>query len=346
MWWNKRNLRRLAPAILIGLCLLLCACQAKLTEEEQAALTQLLPGETLTDITDDLFSANGEWREKFKAVDRVFRTEDGDWAVLAKPIGYNGPITLALTVDHETAASSGMVIVAHNETRHYVRGLEEDWFTSRFTEKKAGEALRVVKLEAQTPADVVAITGATVTTQAVVNGVNAALALYAEAVLGREQAAVPYTVDFQAEQGDGPEENGKLAVRAYGTVLGEISLDEIKELPSVERALTIHSTAGTTEHRFTGTLLYNVLQAVDPTLTEEYDLLMTVGVDEYCSGIEMREVLKENAVYLVYADQGQPLPRKGGSPGGMRVIILDDFYGQRFTNYLLEVDLEKDVQNR
>ena len=25
MWWNKRNLRRLAPAILIGLCLLLCA---------------------------------------------------------------------------------------------------------------------------------------------------------------------------------------------------------------------------------------------------------------------------------------------------------------------------------
>ena len=35
-----------------------------------------------------------------------------------------------------------------------------------------------------------------------------------------------------------------------------------------------------------------------------------------------------------------------GAPGGMRVIILDDFYGQRFTNYLLEVDLEKDVQNR
>ena len=29
----------------------------------------------------------------------------------------------------------------------------------------------------------------------------------------------------------------------------------------------------------------------------------------------------------------------------MRVIILDDFYGQRFTNYLLEVDLEKDVQH-
>lgn len=345
MRWNKRNLRRILPALLVCLCLLLSACGAKLSEAEQAAFAQLLPGETLTDITDDLFSQKGEWREKFKAVDRVFQAENGDWAVLARPVGYNGPITLAITIDRATAASSGMVIVAHNETRHYVRGLEEDWFTCRFAGKQAGEALRVVKLEAQTPADVVAITGATVTTQAVVNGTNAALALYAEAVLGQEQAPVPYTVDFQAEEGDGPEENGKLAVRAYGTVLGEITLEEIKQLPAVERVLTIHSTAGTSEHRFTGTLLANVLQAVDPALTEDYDLLMTVGVDEYCSGIEMREVLKENAVYLVYADQGQPLPRKDGSPGGMRVIILDDFYGQRFTNYLLEVDLEKDVQH-
>ncbi|MBO7668027.1 MAG: FMN-binding protein [Firmicutes bacterium] len=289
-------MRRLLPALLIGLLLLLSACGPALSEEEAAAFEQLLPGVSHTDITEDVFSQNGEWREKFKAVDRILQAENGDWAVLTRPIGYNGPISLALVIDHETSATSGLVVVAHNETRHYVRGLEEDWFTSRFADKQAGEALRVVRLEAREPSDVVAITGATVTSQAVVNGVNAALSLYAEAVLGKEQAAVPYTVDFQAEQGEGPEENGKLAVRAYGTVLGEITLEEIKELPSVERVLTIHSTAGTTEHRFTGTLLYNVLQAVDPALTEDYDLLMTVGVDEYCSGIEMREVLKENAV--------------------------------------------------
>ena len=34
MWWNKRNLRRLGLAILIGLCLLLSACGVKLTEDE------------------------------------------------------------------------------------------------------------------------------------------------------------------------------------------------------------------------------------------------------------------------------------------------------------------------
>ena len=107
-------------------------------------------------------------------------------------------------------------------------------------------------------------------------------------MLGIEQNAVPYTMDFQAEQGEGPEENGRLAIRAYGTVLGEISLEDIRQLPPVERRITIHSTAGVTDHRFTGTLLSNVLAAVDPGLMEEYDLLMTVGVDDYCSGIEMR----------------------------------------------------------
>ena len=61
---NKRKLRRIGPALLVCLCLLLSACGGKLTEEEQAALSQLLPGEALTDITDDLFSQNGEWREK------------------------------------------------------------------------------------------------------------------------------------------------------------------------------------------------------------------------------------------------------------------------------------------
>lgn len=344
MWWNKQRLRPVLLGLIIMICLLLSACGAKLTEEEQAAFEQLLPGVTLSDATRQVFSQNEEWQEKYKAVEKVYQAENGDWAMIVRPVGYNGPITLAVAVDHATAATSGLIIVAHNETRHYVRGLEEEWFTSRFVGKSAGSPLRVVKLEAQASTDVVAITGATVTTQAVVNGVNAALSLYSEAVLGIEQNAVPYTVDFQAEQGEGPEENGRLAIRAYGTVLGEISLEDIRQLPPVERRITIHSTAGVTDHRFTGTLLSNVLAAVDPGLMEEYDLLMTVGVDDYCSGIEMSEVLKENAVYLVYDDQGQPLPRKDGSPGGMRIIILDDFYGQRFTNYLLEVDLEKDAQ--
>ena len=178
MWWNKGKRRPAFLALAVSVCLLLSACGTGLTTEEQAAFEQLLPGEDLTDVTRDLLSQNAAWQEKFKAVEKIYQTEAGDWAVISRPIGYNGPITLAVTVDHEQNATSGLLIVENNETRHYVRGMEENWFTSRFVGKAAGRPLRVVKLEAFDPAEIVAITGATVSTQAVVNGVNAVLGLY------------------------------------------------------------------------------------------------------------------------------------------------------------------------
>ena len=337
------SMKRLVSILLLVLSCCLAACSStELSPEEAAALGELTGGAALSDITRQTFARNEEWQDKYRAVQKIYHTPAGDWAVISAPVGYNGPISLALVIAAASGQTQGLSIVSHNETRHYVRGMEEGWFTDRFLDKQATDSLRVSRLEAKSREEVVAITGATVSTQAVVNGVNAALSLYDEAVLGHERPAVAYTVDFTAEEGEGPEENGVLTVRAYGLVLGEIALEQIQALPSVERRITIHSTAGETEHRFTGVLLSQVLNAVDPALTEEYDLIMTVGVDDYCSGIKMSEALKENAVYLVYADNGQPLPQKDGDPGGFRVIILDDFFGQRFTNYMLEIVLEKD----
>jgi hypothetical protein len=54
----------------------------------------------------------------------------------------------------------------------------------------------------------------------------------------------------------------------------------------------------------------------------------------------MDEVLAENAVYLMYEDNGKPLLTKDGKPGAMRVVVLDDVFGQRFTNYMIEIVLE------
>jgi hypothetical protein len=59
----------------------------------------------------------------------------------------------------------------------------------------------------------------------------------------------------------------------------------------------------------------------------------------------MDEVLAENAVYVMYEDNGEPLPKRNGEPGAMRVVVLNDFFGQRFTNYLLEIALEPDTIN-
>jgi hypothetical protein len=54
----------------------------------------------------------------------------------------------------------------------------------------------------------------------------------------------------------------------------------------------------------------------------------------------MEEVREKNNVFLVYADNGKPLQTKNGGEGTMRVVILNDPFGQRFTNYLVEIELE------
>jgi len=289
-------------------------------------------------ITEDVMTENR--KEKFKAVKKVFITPEEDYAFISKPFAYNGPVTLAVGIDAESNETIGIQIVEHEETEHYVRDMKNSWFIDRFEGKNIDRYLRPVKLESKKNNEIVAITGATVTTEGIINGVNACMGVYSEYKSGKTAEAVPYMVKFEREEGEGPEETGTVAIRSYGVVIGEISLEEIKKMPSVKRTMSIHSTSGTTNHSFRGTLLSNIIAAVDPELLTTYEWVQPVGVDDYLSDISMEEVLAENCVYVMYEDNGEPLKTKTGKDGAMRVVVLDDIFGQRFTNYLIEIVLE------
>jgi uncharacterized protein with FMN-binding domain len=271
----------------------------------------------------------------------VYRNENF-YAFIVAPVAYNGPVKLAVVIDSDTGRSVGMRIVEHTETPHYVRDMENSWFTGRFSEKPVSEYLKIVRLKARDEQDIVAITGATVTTEGIINGVNAAFGVYQEYVLGETAKDVPYMVRFEPGRGDGPVETESLAFRAYGLVLAEVSLEEIKSLPSVKRSISVHSSSGITQHEFRGTLLSNVIDTVDPGLMEEYSWVLAAGADDYISGIAMDEVLAENSVFIMYEDNGKPLLKKNDEPGAMRIVVLSDVFGQRFTNYLMEIVLEKE----
>jgi len=330
--------------ITILLAVLLCACGQSTgpTEKEIDALNEIFDksytAEDLKDITDEALKGR---QEKFRAVKKVFTTPEGDFGFIAAPVAYNGPVTIALGIDRESGTTLGMRIIEHMETEHYVRDLHNNWFVERFKGKSVNKYLKLARLEADQDNEIVIVTGATVTTEGILNGVNACMGVYQEYELGKEANPVPYMVKFEREEGEGPEENGKLAIRAYGVVLGEVTLDQIREMPSVKRTMTIRSASeGTTAHSFRGTLLSNVLAAVDPDILNEYEWVQPIGVDDYMSKISMEEVLAENNVYVMYEDNGKPLETKKGKPGAMRVVVLDDIFGQRFTNYLIEIVLE------
>lgn len=337
-------IKKITLLLILVLAALLSACgePPEPTEAELAALSEIFDqdysAQDFAIITEKVMT--DERQGKFEAVRKVFTTPEGDYAFISKPVAYNGPITLALGIDKDSGSTIGMRIVEHMETEHYVRDMDNSWFTDRFAGKSTDSYLELAHLEANRGNEIIIITGATVTTEGITNGVNACMGVYREYELGQEAEAVPYMVRFEKEEGKGPEETGSIAVRAYGVILGEVSLEEIREMPSVKRTMSIHSTSGTTNHSFRGTLLSNVIAAVDPNLLTTYEWVRPVGVDDYLSDISMDEVLAENAVYIMYEDNGEPLETKNGEPGALRVVVLDDVFGQRFTNYMIEIVLE------
>ncbi|MEN6347877.1 MAG: hypothetical protein ABFD08_00560 [Syntrophomonas sp.] len=133
---------------------------------------------------------------------------------------------------------------------------------------------------------------------------------------------------------------GQIRLKAGNEVIGEITLAEVKKLPVVDKKLVIDSTAGLSKHKFTCTPLLGVFNHIDPEIVKQYKRVITIGADNYVSGINMEEVMEKNNVFLVYADNGLPLKSKTGGQDTMRIVILNDPFGQRFTNYLVEIKLE------
>lgn len=135
-------------------------------------------------------------------------------------------------------------------------------------------------------------------------------------------------------------DEGKLRITAGNDIIGEISLEEVRQLPAVNKKMVINSTSGLTKHKFTCTSLQEVFDYIDPEIVKQYKRVIARGVDNYISGVNMEEVRQKNNVLLVYEDNDLPLKSKTGSEGTMRIVIVNDVYGQRFTNYLVEIQLE------
>ena len=93
-----------------------------------------------------------------------------------KSAGYGGDITLLTGVDLEYKVT-GVALLSHSETAGLGANADKDDFKNQFTGKS--ENIGVVK---NTPSenDIVAISGATITSKAVTNGVNKAIEIAKE----------------------------------------------------------------------------------------------------------------------------------------------------------------------
>ncbi|MGF7058492.1 FMN-binding protein [Brassicibacter mesophilus] len=112
----------------------------------------------------------------YKALNTINENEEIVQIVRVK--GYKGTIKLITSIDMDLDEVTDIQILSHNETEAYGGYITEEWFLDRFNNKNADRQLKTVKIIAERPNEIVAVTGATISSEAVVNGVNLSLANY------------------------------------------------------------------------------------------------------------------------------------------------------------------------
>lgn len=139
-------------------------------EAEQAAMMSTLPEAEkfakLSDKTDGVVTAVYEGKKEDKTV--------VGYCVKVEPVGYGGAISMMVGIDTEGTVT-GVDIVEMSETPGLGAKASNEDFTNQYMGKN-GE-IKVIKSGAAKENEISAISGATVTSKAVTQGVNAAIAV-------------------------------------------------------------------------------------------------------------------------------------------------------------------------
>ncbi|MDD3269286.1 MAG: FMN-binding protein [Syntrophomonadaceae bacterium] len=171
--------------------------QNSMSKPELAVLNKLL-AINVTDKQITRIKLSNELVQKFPAVNQMYEVLAGKekfYAFVVSPIGYRSPINMMVVIDAQKSQVKGIRVMQHDETPGYGDWLVESWFTDRFKEKTLDKYLHRVILEAEDSHDIIQITGATATSQAAINGVNAAIGIYREIILKEKANPVPLKVE-------------------------------------------------------------------------------------------------------------------------------------------------------
>lgn len=117
-------------------------------------------------------------------VDEVLAAKDENGNVIGyvmsvtSPLGYGGDIKMAVGISSESDTITGFSVLSNSETAGLGAKCTDDEFTSQFAGKSASGIEYVKGGGASSDTQIDAISGATITTNAVTEGVNCALTFY------------------------------------------------------------------------------------------------------------------------------------------------------------------------
>lgn len=304
------------------------------------AADKLFPGyEQMTDVTGDFNDAYV--KVHFPALKKAYEISGAGgqhgYLVIADPIGYGGEVSLAVGIDAKKHKTAGVIVLSYQETAEYAGKMSEKWFCDRFAGKSLDSYLKLAALDASAANEVIQLTGATVSSQAMVNGVNTAIGAYAYLVDKAKLPAVQLAVDKPGNEADSDsfiiKSDQHEAIRVTSKELADMKADKVDTI--------LQKTTGTKEKMLAeGPTLKTLLAEHDINL-DDYQGVGMVGSDGYYALLS-KEILLNSKVILAIRSDGKPLP---DDEKPVRVVI-PGVMGPYWVKKLAKIELYTDVPEK
>lgn len=313
--------------IVVTIVGLLFGMKNKASEEElkvRAFFPNAKKVRLVKNIADDMFISIN-----FPGVKRAYEV-DGDLKVFVSScVGYNGPVDVLVAIDSSTDELLGIEILDHEESLDYAEHIESNWFLDRFKNIVANKYLNLVVLEKEKPEDIIQVTGATVSSQAVVNAVNAAIGAYQYLMKSLKMEGVADVVPQEMWEKD----SNSFAINWEGGLI-RINTEKIKEYEQVEIDVILINTTGTeTPLSVKGPTLRDILEGEGIDLSD-YEGIGVTGRDGYYTLID-KEKLETNDVILAWEVNGKPI-KEDEKP--VRVVLPNEL-GPYWVKMVTNIDL-------
>lgn len=168
-------------------------------------------------------------------------------------------------------------------------------------------------------------------------------------ILGIGLLVIIASVSWFFSRDRGGLQEGTVVITAGDQTLGSFTIADIEKMPAVEKELVIipncsgacgNDSDTPMEHRYTGVPLLEVLNSIDPGICQKYGKVITRGIDYYSQVMDMSEIEKPDEVYVMYRDFGKPLSTIDDKEGSIHLVVCSDESGQRYTRYLVGLELQ------
>ncbi|MDD4504616.1 MAG: molybdopterin-dependent oxidoreductase [Clostridiaceae bacterium] len=299
------------------------------TRKEKAMIKEILP--QAGEISEVKEALNDPFiLENFPAIEKVYSIDGLPAAFLTSGTGYVGTIKALVVIDNEQKKTSGIRILEQGDTPDYADPIMESWFTKRFKGLELLEYLNLVVLDPERHTDIVQVTGASVSSQAVLNNVNSAIGAWNYLIAGIKKDPVENAISQEMWEKD---ENSFLISWPENNS-ARINVEDLKDYPQVTTETILQKTTGVKiDITASGPLLADVLKKNGIDINA-YEAIGITGRDNYYTMIS-KDIIQNRDIILGTEFNGKEILREEKP---IRIVVPDEM-GVYWVKMVNNIDL-------